>query len=220
MMSDTPGKRPPWYEHTARRVQLGCRQTFAVYQGQGGRMMMNPLQFLHEAGLTERNLLIIRDPTRNYYQRGLGPDVPDVRSMISWHQHLLGTLPHAPELYCIGSSAGAYAAILCGHLLKARAVYAFAPPTDLTDLLEQDKIDCPDRTYVDLRPLLESSNGVTRYHVYYNESSTADREAAQRLRDCPGVELHAEQGEGHGVIVHLVKMGKLKGLMPEFVAAG
>jgi hypothetical protein len=101
-------------------------------------------------------------------------------------------------------------------LLKAKEVFAFAPPTDLRPFLAEEKIECPDRRYVDLKPVLAQSNGVTKYHIYYNESSVVDRDAAIYLKDCPGVELHPEGGSGHGVIIHLNKIGKLQTLMPPF----
>lgn len=202
--------------HTAIRTRTNCRQLFVLFQGQAGRMMMDPLQFLHETGLTDRNLIVLRDVTRRLYQFGLGPDVPDIPSLIAWQQELIAKMPHVRDVYCVGSSSGAYAAMLCGYLLRAREVYAFAPPTDLTRWLEEDKIECQDRTFADLVPLMATSNGVTRYHVYYNESMGTDRESALRVRDCPGVELHPQGGSGHGVVLHLGQTGQLRSLLPAF----
>lgn len=211
--------QPVRQQHTVVRVQKNCRQLFILYQGLAGRMMMDPLQFLHEARLTDRNLVMIRDRSRAYYQQGLGPDVPNLQAFEAWQRHWMSKLPHAPDLYCVGSSSGAYAALLCGHWLKAKEVFAFAPPTNLAPLLLEEKIECADRRYLDLKSVLTQGNGVTKYHIYYNESSVVDRDAAHYLKECPGVELHPEGGTGHGVIIHLNKIGKLQTLMPAFVPA-
>jgi hypothetical protein len=105
-------------------------------------------------------------------------------------------------------------------LLKAREVWAFAPPTDLTTVQDQG-LDprVIDPQFSDLRTLLLQSNGVTKYNIYYNESSVYDRDAAMRLRDCEGVSLHPEGGMGHGVILHMAKRGALQALMPPFAGA-
>lgn len=210
------GPGPGKVTHTAVRSQPKCRQVFMVYQGMAGRMMMDPMQFMRDSGLVDRNLILFRDCNGSYYQKGVSPEVPTIPALLDWHQKFLTKLSHAPDRYCVGSSSGAYAAMLFGHLLKVKEVFAFAPPTNLTSLLEQDKIDCPDRTYVDLKPLLATSNGVTKYHVYYNESSSHDLEAAEHVRGLPGVELHPQAGTGHGVIIHLAKIGKLQTLLPPF----
>lgn len=204
--------------HTVSRAQPNCRQAFILFQGQVGRMMMDPMQFLREARLTDRNLIMIADRSRQFYQQGVSPEITAIPSMIEWLNKCLAKMPHVTEVMCVGSSSGGYAAILAGYLLKVREVWAFAPPTDLTNL-EADqglKAEVIDRRYSDLQQLLRVSNGVTKYNIYYNESSTYDREAALRLKDCDGVSLHSEQGAGHGVILHMAKLGALPGLMPAF----
>jgi hypothetical protein len=190
-----------------------------MFQGLAGRMMLEPLEFLHQARLTDRNLIMFRDVSRAFYQRGLGPEIPNIPALIRWQRELIGRLPHAREVYCVGSSSGAYAALLCGHFLRAKAVWAFAPPTNLKLFWESEQIEATDQTYADLRPFLESGNGTTQYHVHYNEASVPDREAAAYLEGCPGVELHAASGTGHGVIIDLARTGELQRLLPPFVPA-
>jgi hypothetical protein len=204
--------------HTVTRAQKGCRQLFILYQGQAGRMMMDPMEFLRATRIGDRNLIMIGDKSRRFYQRGLAPEIPDIPSFIAWQQKLIDSMPHVTDVMCVGSSSGAYAAIISGHLLKAREVWAFAPPTDLITACESQGVDPSvlDTRYSNLRELLKVSNGVTKYNVYYNESATVDRHAALYLEGCPGVELHSRGGEGHGVVLHMSKMGELDTLLPPF----
>ncbi|HEX2881308.1 MAG TPA: hypothetical protein VHO25_17390 [Polyangiaceae bacterium] len=215
-----PAQPPVRQDHTVVRTQKTCRQVFLLYQGQAGRMMMDPLAFLRTAGLTDRNLVMMGDRTKRFYQHGLSADIPNIPSFMAWQKQLLERMPHASDVMCVGSSSGAYAAILSGYFLKAREVWAFAPPTDLKTVCEEfGGTEILDPNYADLRPFLENGNGVTKYHIFYNESATHDRVAALRLQSCDGVVLHSERGTGHGVVIHLAETGKLKTLMPAFAPA-
>jgi hypothetical protein len=218
-MKPGAAERPAWQDHTVLRAYPRCRQLFVLFQGLAGRMMMPPLEFLRLAGLTDRNLLIIRDRSKAYYQLGVSDEIPNIPALLAWQEQKIAELPHVRDLYYVGSSSGAYAAILFGHLLRAREVFAFAPPAELSHWLEQSGIECPDRSYVDLRPLLMQSNGVTRYHIYFNETVAEDLKSARHLEGCPGVELHPQSGTDHGVIPHMAHLGLLQTLMPKFVPA-
>jgi hypothetical protein len=213
----SPAQATVRQDHTVVRMQKRCRQVFLLYQGQAGRMMMDPLAFLRDAGITDRNLIMMGDRTKRFYQHGLSADITDIPSFMAWQQQLLKRMPHASDVMCVGSSSGGYAAILSGYFLRAREVWAFAPPTDLKTVCEEfGGTEILDPNYADLRPFLDRSNGVTKYHIFYNESAAHDRAAALRLQSCEGVELHSEDGTGHGVVIHLAKTGKLPTLMPPF----
>jgi hypothetical protein len=181
-------------------------------------MMMDPMQFLRESRITDRNLIMVTDRARQFYQQGLSPAIADIPSMMAWLRKCVKDMPHVTDVMCIGSSSGAYAAILGGYLLGAREVLAFAPPTDLATVSSDQGLNVTliDPRYSDLQRLLRASNGVTKYKIYYNESSEYDRDAALRLQDCDGVSLHPQQGTGHGVILHMAKLGALPGLIPAF----
>jgi hypothetical protein len=99
--------------------------------------------------------------------------------------------------------------MVSGHLLRANGVWAFAPPTVLA------APDVP-AEHRDLAVLLARWNGKTSYHVFYNKRCHPDREAAQRLAECPGVELHPEAGNDHLVIKHLIESGRLAGVLPPY----
>jgi hypothetical protein len=188
-----------------------CAQLFVIYTGMLGALQMNPAQFIKLTGLIGRNLVMIRDLNQCGYQRGVSPDYPDIPSFLAWQHELVGRFPRVREVYCLGTSTGAYAAVLAGHHLHAKKVWAFAPPVPIR---VEARVPYVDPKYCDLRGILAVGNGVTEYVVLYNESEEADRVSAERLRGLPGVELSPQAGQGHGVIVHLASKGLLAGLFP------
>jgi hypothetical protein len=197
----------------ATKVRQDCAQLFILYTGMAGRMMIPPMQFIQETRLIDRNLVIIRDLNQCCYQRGISPALPTMHQFLSWQQELVQKFRHVSEVYCIGSSGGAYASLLSGHFLKASKVWAFAPPVTVE---VSERISYVDPEYCNVAKVLQTDNGKTQYEIYYNEAEEGDRLAAEQLASLPGVSAFAQPGKGHGVIVHLAKEGKLAGLLPAF----
>lgn len=203
-------------EPHAFKLRPDCRQLFILYTGMAGKLMLPPMQFIQEAGILDRNLMILRDLNHCCYQRGISPKIPTVLSFLHWQAKTLqDRFPHVTEMYCIGSSGGAYAALLSGHFLKANKVWAFAPPVPVQT---GEHVGYVDPTFGDLSRVLAASNGRTEYEVVYNESLEWDRIAAERLRELPGITLSPQSGEGHGVVVHLAQTGQLQRLLPPFAS--
>jgi hypothetical protein len=181
-----------------------------------GQMMLPPMHFIQQAQILDRNLMVLRDLNHCCYQRGISPRYPDISSFLRWQSATLETkFPKVSEVYCIGSSGGAYAALLSGHFLKAKRVWAFAPPVPVE---VTDRISYVDPEFADLSRVLAIDNGTTHYEIYFNESEHPDRIAAERLRGLPGVTLSPQAGKGHGVIVHLAETGRLPRLLPAFAS--
>jgi hypothetical protein len=185
-----------------------------LYTGQAHRLMLPPLAFVQATKIADRNLIAFRDLHQQLYQRGISQEIATMTAFLRHQQAERDKLNWVRDTYCVGSSGGAYAAIVSGHVLKAKAVYAFAPPSVVPEEFLAETTQ-----YLDLVELLREHNGVTRYRVFYNEAEAPDREAALRLEGLPGVELFAEEGTGHGVVVTLANSGKLDGLLPPFEAA-
>jgi hypothetical protein len=61
----------------------------------------------------------------------------------------------------------------------------------------------------DLALLLANHNGHTRYKIFYSEGSRRDREWAERIRSCQGVELCPQPGDSHEVVQEMHKRGLL-----------
>lgn len=203
-------------EPHALKLRPDCRQLFILYTGMAGKLMLPPMQFIQEAGILNRNLMILRDLNQCCYQRGISPKIPSVPSFLHWQTETLQSkFAHVTEVYCIGSSGGAYAALLSGHFLNANKVWAFAPPVPVQ---LSEHVAYVDPKFGDLNSVLADSNGRTEYEVVYNESQDWDRIAAERLRELPGVTLSPQSGEGHGVVVHLAQTGQLQRLLPPFAS--
>ncbi|HVJ19008.1 MAG TPA: hypothetical protein VM686_26490 [Polyangiaceae bacterium] len=188
-----------------------CSQLFILCCGQANRLMLHPLTFIRDTRLVDRNVLIIRDPAQGCYQRGVGGGLPDIPSLVGWLRQFIVDRPHLRKIYCVGSSGGAYMAMIAGHLLKADAVWAFAPAVELGS---DGELDYVDPRFADLARVLGEGNGVTRHRVYYNESHEPDRVACGKLRETPNVQLLPQGGEGHGVIIHLAETNRLGSLFP------
>lgn len=195
------------------KVRQDCAQLFMLFTGMRGQLMMPPMTFIEQTRLVDRNLCMVRDLNECCYQRGVSKDLPDIPAFLHWQKVALSAFPHVRDVYCIGSSAGAYAALLVGHFLKVKQVFAFAPPVPVS---LGDRITYVDERYANIAGVLAAGNGVTRFEVYYNEATEIDRVAAERLRGLPGVTLHPQQGSGHGVLPYMAKQGLLATLLPPF----
>ena len=141
-------------------------------------------------------------------------------AFVEHQKSLLARFPHVRRLYCVGSSGGAYAAILSGYFLAVEQVFAFAPPVPLERRWIQHQPgpgEAPRyRDTEDLSQLLRGGNGKTCYRIYYNESSVPDRRSARRIAQCPGVSLAPQSGHGHNVMDHLSASGRLDSLLPAY----
>ena len=191
-----------------------CAQIFFIYPGRANRVV-NFLELIHKTGLGNRNLALIRDPYHENYERGVSPEVPDLLSLLDWHEKHVEGQPHITERYHLGSSSGGYGALLFGHLLSARKVWAFGPRTARLSTAEPAKAM--------LKELLAGGTGATEYFIYFAPSNRRDRAFAEYFADCPGIVLcpfeGPDRGWDHMVMQTLMESGTLRQLMPPFVPA-
>jgi hypothetical protein len=187
------------------------QQAVFLYTGWLGRLFVDPLTFSRSTGILDRNLVLFNDPDRTAYHGKKNEVEPDIATIIEWQKNYLSERDYIKELYCCGTSSGAYASILFGHHLKADAVYAFGAFTrlDLESFLHEaspyrkltHNIDLglfPD-DHVDLKLLLTKSNNKTKYHLYFSEDFAEDVEQAERVAACSGVVLHPVPGRTHNI---------------------
>lgn len=200
------------------RPQATSPQLFYVFQGRGMGLMMEPMEFLRETGLLHANLVMLRDYHRCFYHRGLNAELPDVDAIRARLAACRAAMSHVRQSFCMGSSAGGYAAILFGHYLGVDAVYAFAPQTRLDlkllrQLTARDDGALFPSAHRDLALLLAQGNGRTQYDLFYSQGNATDRRFAERLRRCPGVRLHPQPGTDHRVIKGMYESGRLRELL-------
>ena len=181
---------------------------FFVYAGAQGGVMMNPLEFLRQSGLSRQNVVLLRDASQTWFLNGVGDGITTFGELVAWQSGFLEGVGRGVNHYCVGSSMGAFSALVFGHVLKAREVWSFGLARTTVPLRDGDGQPW------DLRRLLAEWNGVSRYRLYFNESWARDREAAVSLEHLPGVTLHPQDGEGHVVLRHLLTTGALARLFP------
>ena len=188
----------------------GSDQLFFVYTGAAGRLGgLDPRAFFKRTRLFERNVALLRDEHKAYYQRGLSSSVESFEALLNWHHEYRSGLPHARRVFCLGTSMGAYAAIVFGYLMKAEQVWALGLPTSRLDDIQAIPSDRDD-----LAALLDRPNGVTTYHLHYSAGCVPDAKAVKRIAACEGVRLHPHPGHHHRVLPTMLERGALETLLP------
>ena len=185
-----------------------CSNLFFIYAGVQGGMMMNPLEFLEKAGLSDQNVVLLRDASQTWFLNGIGGRIASASELVAWQSGYLEGVAHTKHHYCIGSSMGAFSAVLFGHMLKAQGVWSFGLSRTTVPILNAQG------ELWNIEKVLSVWNGVSRYYLYFNDSCANDRKAAMRLERLPGVELRPQSGEGHLVLEYLRRIGKLPGMFP------
>lgn len=195
------------------RFRPECNQLLFLYQGGAGMFFMPPMRFLRYCGANKRNLSLLRDPGANYYHGQLHPDYPNIEATIEFQRQIRRQCSHATQVFCSGTSMGAYASMLFGHYLEADMVYAFGARSQVSEELVDPDVDVPPQ-HRDLAILLANWNGRTRYRMYYSEGFEPDRLAAERMSQCPGVELFPLPGTTHNVFKDINARKLLRDLLP------
>jgi hypothetical protein len=184
-----------------------CSQLFFIYSGLlrtvGG---MRALGFIKNAVLWNRNVVMIVDPHKAGFRKGISAELPDLDALTLWQRDFAQRLPHVKDVYCVGVSAGSFPAMYAGYHLKAKGVWAFgarspAPqywgrdPDEVLaeqpnrkrdpngDLLAQCMLD--EEIIMIIRDLLAKPNGVTKYHLYYAPTNYCDSLAHTLIEDLP-----------------------------------
>ncbi len=160
-----------------------------------------------------QTVYFVKDHAQCWYQRGLLGLSHDIPSTVEAFKEILAE--SLPNLRSFGASAGGFAAILFGIMLKARKIVAFSPQTLLTAkniarFKSQDtrSHDVLQGAYLDLVPIIEQ-NQDCEIHIHYGDGHTEDAQAAERLRGLPNVTLHAHEFTGHNVAGWLKQNNKL-----------
>jgi hypothetical protein len=200
------------YENIVAIKHEQCSQLFFLYSGLqrtiGG---MRALGFLKKSGLEDRNVVMLIDPHKAGFRKGISDELQDMDDLVRWQREYRERQAHIKEVYCIGVSAGGYAAIYSGYHLKAQKVWSFAARSPAPqywgedpevllrdqaarefdpdgDLLEHCMLDSEIITTV--RDLLLVPNGVTEYNLYYAPSNYCDSLAHTLISDLPGTTSH------------------------------
>ena len=184
-----------------------CSQLFFLFSGLmrtvGG---MRALGFLKKSQLDNRNVAMFIDTHKTGFRRGISDELRSLDDIVRWQRNFCKELPHVKEVYCIGVSAGSFAAIYSGYHLKADAVWSFGARSPAEQYWGQDpeellriqamRQDDPDEDPLAhcmldadiitiVRDLLSVPNGKTKYHLYYAPTNWCDTLAHTLICDLP-----------------------------------
>jgi acyl-CoA synthetase (AMP-forming)/AMP-acid ligase II/acyl carrier protein len=161
-------------------------------------------EFAQLTGIASHNLLMLRDQSSRYYVHGVSADVRTLEEIIAWLRGTVWALKETmgiERVHCVGTSMGAFAAMMVGHAIGANNVWAFSPSP-------------PDEEWraTTLRTVAES-NQVTEYGVWYGSEHPEDREFAEALGACPRVLIHPFPTESHLIASELWRAKQLPRLL-------
>jgi hypothetical protein len=209
--------------------RINCAQLFFIYPGRGAGLIGRDVTFLsmvRHAGLGDRNLALVADPYCENYTRGVGPEIPDLGSLLDWHRGLLRDFSHVTEFCHLGHSSGGYGALLFGHLLGAKKVWAFVPRTARPETADSAKAF--------LKEQLSKGSDAREFIIYYSLANPRDCAFAEYFAQCPGIVLspytvpqplgvtrdtapHVIEKHYHrAVLPAIINSGDLRQFMPPF----
>lgn len=145
----------------------------------GGICPFEFLNFLNK-NFMEYDKYFYIDKKINRYHLG----IEDISSNIDETVEYLKKITHGyKNITCIGVSAGGYASILFGSLLKVKNVIAFIPPTQINIPGDTRKYD---EKYIDLLPLINNS---TKYYLY-GDLSVKDIYNSHHIEHCNRLKIY------------------------------
>jgi hypothetical protein len=194
-----------------------------LFTGFANMMMMNPFEFLQVSGLYNYSRILVRDPTQCLCLRGIGGELDTFQKLLDKISEIKQQLG-ARRIITIGSSGGSHTAMLVAHLLKADYSHVFAPFPYLTisrciqqrnweamykfrrTLLKLNFLPTGTDKYYDLRNVLATWNGQTKYYVHVCQQQKRDWKMANYIRETPGITILPYPCDQHTVIRYLAKM--------------
>jgi pimeloyl-ACP methyl ester carboxylesterase len=182
----------------------------------GGRKHFHFFRLLEP--VPEISKLLVRDPNDSWYNAGLpgvGDTIEEIADRIELEVAELG----AKRTIAIGSSMGAYAAILFGCLIGAERVVALAPQTYLDPILPHAPPAGVELQAPDLRPVLQEATG-TKVEIVAGWDALIDVFHAQRVAELAPVRVLALKNHVHSFMSALHTEGKLLPLVLELIEGG
>lgn len=187
-------------------------------------------EFLNFSRRLAVDKLFLRDLEQAWYHLGIGPDGSSIPEIARFLQ---AELTERRPRRCVftGNSAGGYAALLFGSLLRPQAVVAFSPQTFVDPenrrRLNDDRWPAQMKRlhgsgrmsaeHADLLTfLMDRPAAATRSRVLYAQDDPLDALHARRLAAVPGIELEPHASGTHDLVRQLRDQGSLDGI---FVAA-
>ena len=201
-----------------------------VFSGAHGNLSISPFDFYDMTANLGHSRILVRDPGRHWYQKGIGGGINDFPAMVGeLRRHIDALGPDRVVVF--GNSMGGFASMLAGHLLKADEVHAFGPQLSINplhlfrhrsdELFRERGLDLMKLSFVrprhvrlfDLPRALRRHNGTTRYYVHVCEGTPSARDAAL-LAGHDGIDVLTYPDVAHGhVVLALARGGYLGDLL-------
>jgi hypothetical protein len=160
--------------------------------------------------------LLVRDPSRSWYNAGLPGIGATVEEIAAWLRDRVGEFG-AERVVTTGPSMGGYAAILFGCMIGAERAIAVTPQTVLDPGLRfmMPPADLP-LQIPDLVPAMNAAPG-TKVDLVFGLGSPMDMFHAQRVKDVSSVRLHCVGDGGHELARDLNERGRLWPLLGQLL---
>jgi hypothetical protein len=208
-------------------VERGENPAVLIIAFTGGQQKLNfPVyQFFETTQTLGCSRILLWDRYYMYYHHGVDRKRRDWPSLLDFFKREIARL-RPEKVFCIGVSSGGYAAMIAGHYLGADYVHAFGPQTKIA--LDRESIrnarfrfnrwrlSVSRRVFkevLDLVPMLQKSNGKTKFFVHYGSRHEVDRKFAERVVGLPSVFTLGYPINSHGVAVFLAKKRLLEHLL-------
>ena len=198
----------------------GSEVALVAFGGLKGRLAIAPFEFF---GLTRGmpvTKVFIRDPAQAWYVDGVPELGPDLHAAAVGLRRVVDDLCGRAVLF--GSSAGGFAAVAAALVGGFEEVHAFGAQVSMR---REDRAAMDDArwrararalydaarpdTLLDLRPLLDASDGSTRVELHVSDDEL-DLAHADLAAGRPGVTVHRHPGGGHTFVRQLRVDGTLE----------
>lgn len=198
-----------------------------AFGGMNSRMGMPPFEFFNLTQDYPVKKIFLRDLRQSWYQRGLPQVGANANAVLKYLQTEIAQ-HQLQKIVITGSSAGGFAALLFGYLLKVDLVLSFAPQTCIDthtcfvlgdnryrkQIIKLYQYPHGQHKYYNLSKLFKSDHDLqTQFHIYFDQNCGLDVRHANTLKNHPNVELHPYQEGGHGMIKILKETGELKQIL-------
>lgn len=205
----------------------GQAVTLVAFGGIKGELGVPPFEFFNITRNMNVRRIFVRDLSQKFYHgsmRPLGETIPQVADSL---RPLLGD---APTIF-VGNSAGGFAALAFGSLLKASSVLVFSPVVRLDRGWRFRHLDArwsaqisginrgpgAQREFLRLDEFLRSTPPCGRCLVYYPAHSRLDRLHSEMLRDTRNLSLVPLREREHSITAKLRDSGRLERILLDSV---
>lgn len=169
--------------------------------------------------------ILVRDPSRLFYQAGLAPVTSNVPETIAYLKQMIHEMEPS-KVVVFGDLVGSYAAILFGAYLNADEVHAFSPITYLANrnrLIWKQAYDemtaqCSD-DFLDLKKSLGQIDYKTQINIYYHHTFEYYSFHVENIQDCQGITLHRYPFGKHNIVNRLKESGELASIINKALTA-